>query len=223
MSGYRRYSMKIKKILSKLLLLCVPFSGIFLAPIKKQLLLLFLPSALFVILITSRLVFHPLGFCLLLFVPVFIFTCSVWCTFYSRNGYHYFIIVRSLFFGAFFTTILLYSIYDRERILGVNVYYVPTKSMVPTIYPGDYIFVDTWYYKKYPPHVGQVVVFFHKPFQTIMVKRVECVTNEWFDVVGDNSGENSKSDWLEKNPVHSLKGKVRVKLDIDNASINQVY
>jgi signal peptidase I len=92
--------------------------------------------------------------------------------------------------------------------LGVNVYYIPSASMLPTLRPGDLIMVDTWAYHEAAPETGDIVTFQSPLNGQITVKRVSDIdTNtlpERLFVLGDNADHSFDSrtyGWLDKSRV----------------------
>ena len=47
----------------------------------------------------------------------------------------------------------------KDRWLGIHLYFIPSPSMVPALFPGDIILVDTWAYKNHAPQLGDIVIF----------------------------------------------------------------
>ena len=54
----------------------------------------------------------------------------------------------------------------RPRILGHDIYRIPSRSMLPTLVPGDYIIISNSAYLKKPPSKGEVIVFKKKNNKT---------------------------------------------------------
>jgi len=85
---------------------------------------------------------------------------------------------------------------SKASLLGVNLYYIPSASMYPTLKPGDLILVDTWAYKLNAPAINDIVVFStaDKPAYT-MVKRVIDISddNHAFFLLGDNARASQDS------------------------------
>lgn len=88
----------------------------------------------------------------------------------------------------------------KDRLLGVNLYYIPSSSMVPALHPGDLILVDTWAYLQKPIRIGDIVTFSPRTFPTTekqktMVKRVAQIseTGDSYFLLGDNDINSSDS------------------------------
>ena len=85
---------------------------------------------------------------------------------------------------------------SKASLLGVNVYYIPSTSMYPTLKPGDLIIIDTWAYKLNMPAINDMVVFStpDRPAYT-MVKRVTDASddNHAFFLQGDNTRASQDS------------------------------
>lgn len=75
-------------------------------------------------------------------------------------------------------------------LLGVQIYFIPSMSMYPTLKPGDFVLADTWIYKTAEPQLNDVVLF--KKNGVIFVKRVsiwssgETNNNDLYFVLGDH-------------------------------------
>lgn len=50
----------------------------------------------------------------------------------------------------------------RPRILGHDIYRIPSRSMLPTLVPGDYIIISNTAYSTKPPERGDIIVFKRK-------------------------------------------------------------
>ncbi|MGB1310699.1 MAG: S26 family signal peptidase, partial [Leucothrix sp.] len=49
----------------------------------------------------------------------------------------------------------------RGRVLGFELFRIPSHSMRPTLLPGDYIFVSTNAYKEQAPQINDVITFLY--------------------------------------------------------------
>jgi signal peptidase I len=95
----------------------------------------------------------------------------------------------------------------RESVLGINLYYVPSESMAPTLLPGDIVVVDSWKYSEKPPSIDEVAVFYAKYGGITYIKRVKNVTKHGFDAEGDNGFRSVSPLQLRQLPFDSLRGK----------------
>lgn len=98
----------------------------------------------------------------------------------------------------------------RASLLGVNVYYVPSASMSPTLLPGDLILVNTIAYKQRRPQLEEVVVFSLPNNRAIIhVKRInEQTTEGLYTMRGDNRSASLDSRYYGEVPFQNLHGKV---------------
>ena len=64
-----------------------------------------------------------------------------------------------IFFCLVLVGIALWSY--RTSLLGIDIFFVPSNSMAPTLLPGQFILVDTHRYQTKSPQMGEVVVFKH--------------------------------------------------------------
>jgi signal peptidase I len=120
-------------------------------------------------------------------------------------------------FPIVFLGIALTSYYNREEWLGIGLYHVPTRSMTPSIQPGDIVIVDTWAYRQTPAEIGDVVLF-EKPGtdNNLLIKRVEKITGNTggqertrLFLTGDNANFSSDSRHFGWVDITSLRGRVR--------------
>jgi signal peptidase I len=94
-------------------------------------------------------------------------------------------------------------------VLGYGLHDVGTDSMAPTVLAGDYVLVDTKYYQKHPPSVGDVIIA--RPFgkENTLVRRIRVVsgTNIW---VSADKGWSASSDMLNNAEIsaHNIEGRV---------------
>ena len=69
--------------------------------------------------------------------------------------------------------------YDpRQRIIGYSPYRVPSRSMAPTVNPGQIVIVRAGYYRRHQPQRGEIVVFFHEGDGNSWIKRVVGLPGE---------------------------------------------
>jgi signal peptidase I len=74
-----------------------------------------------------------------------------------------------LLFAAFIASIITFQInpYNtasdtfRGRVLGFELFRIPSHSMQPTLLPGDYIYVSTNAYKDQEPEINDVITFLY--------------------------------------------------------------
>jgi signal peptidase I len=61
----------------------------------------------------------------------------------------------------------------RGRVLGFELFRIPSHSMQPTLLPGDYIFVSTRAYKDQPPQINDVITFLYPKDRSVnYIKRL---------------------------------------------------
>lgn len=98
----------------------------------------------------------------------------------------------------------------RASVLGINLYYVPSASMSPTLLPGDLILVDTRAYAERQPKIGDVTVFsVSEQSNSFHVKRIRARTDEGaFIMRGDNVSASLDSRYYGEIPLKSLLGEV---------------
>lgn len=101
----------------------------------------------------------------------------------------------NLILWCLFITILS----NRSVWMGIDVFFVPTASMYPTIKPGQYILVDTWVYNETFPEYMDIVVIKRAKTNNWMVKRISKWPNDqtmnggmWF-LLGDNKAQSFDS------------------------------
>ncbi|MEE4251374.1 MAG: nickel-type superoxide dismutase maturation protease, partial [Alcanivoracaceae bacterium] len=100
---------------------------------------------------------------------------------------------------------------SKASLLGMNVYYIPSASMYPTLKPGDLIIVDTWAYRGSAPEVNDIVTFMlpNKPGH-VMVKRIARTEDAGvsYIMLGDNPNDSEDSRHFGGVPRASVHGKV---------------
>ena len=113
-----------------------------------------------------------------------------------------------------FIVLMILFIY-KNFIFGIQIYYIPSVSMHPTLKKGDIILVDTWAFDSRNPKSGDIVIFKLVKKKGYFVKRVSKWPNsqalkkqgKWY-VLGDNhkkSTDSRKFGGINKNQI---KGKV---------------
>jgi signal peptidase I len=86
-----------------------------------------------------------------------------------------------LLFAAFIASVITFQInpYNtasdtfRGRVLGFELFRIPSHSMQPTLLPGDYIYVSTNAYKNQEPEINDVITFLYPKDRNInYIKRL---------------------------------------------------
>lgn len=99
----------------------------------------------------------------------------------------------------------------KASLLGVNLYYIPSASMYPTLKPGDFIVVDTWAYRGSAPEINDIVTFMlpNKPGH-VMVKRIAGteVAGASYTLLGDNPHDSQDSRQFGAIKASDITGKV---------------
>lgn len=181
--------------------------------------LLFLIVAFF---FWTRQVLNPIGLkyflvaILVAHIALTIWFISAW----QRSSRKSFSIFKSLPALAIFLclSLSLFSIgfLTKHHWLGVHLYFVPSASMQPALQPGDFILVDTWYYRQAKPSEGNIVVFKLPSNNETAVKRIhhwpsgELVKEGNYYALGDNRHHSADSRWFGGIPPDSIRGKVAV-------------
>ncbi len=62
-----------------------------------------------------------------------------------------------------------------ERITGGTIYRIPSRSMEPTLRPGDYIFVSTVSYKHHKPQIKDIIVFTRQDASLAVAKKIPYI------------------------------------------------
>jgi signal peptidase I len=93
----------------------------------------------------------------------------------------------------------------KAQLLGIDIFFVPSNSMAPTLLPGQFILVDTWRYQSSEPEVGDVVVFPRQIYgkSSYLVKRLapwpagvfKSPEKPWY-VLGDNTSQSRDSRYF---------------------------
>lgn len=95
-----------------------------------------------------------------------------------------------------------------ESTLGLVPMHVPSRSMTPTLQPGDIIAVDTWHYAFAKPVPGDVAVFADFGKRRLLVKRLVAVRGGSIDAAGDNPTASVPAAALQRVPGSNLRGRV---------------
>lgn len=123
---------------------------------------------------------------------------------------------NSLTLSVIFSVSCCFLIYAgwtyRERILGLNIYFVPSKSMSPTLQPGDLVLVDSWFYLTKPNQKEDIVVFYVPKTRLTFIKRIRKTYENHFDAYGDNPSESIPEKYLKKLPRENIRGKAVIVL-----------
>lgn len=113
---------------------------------------------------------------------------------FSRpNGGHY---IRSAVLFSFIILFMHGAIVKvfysyRNSVLGLELYYIPSQSMQPTIQPGDVVLADTRP-NKATLKVGDIVVFQHPYINGLaIIKRISSIVGDGTVSVSGDNPENS--------------------------------
>ncbi len=104
----------------------------------------------------------------------------------------------------------------KHRLLGVDLYFIPSDSMFPTLKPGQFILVDSWAYKDQSPLLNDIVVFLHEDNNKILVKRIanwpdgKLQHNKLWYLLGDNANRSRDSRFFGGVKVKHILGQVRL-------------
>lgn len=103
--------------------------------------------------------------------------------------------------------IVISALYYRAQILGIDLYYIPSNSMVPTLLPGDIVLANTWISDEeiYP---GDIIVFEHPDAKGfLLIKRVISKDSQSLIVAGDNRTNSLDSRTLGRIALPLVKAK----------------
>lgn len=91
---------------------------------------------------------------------------------------------------------LISTLYYRDQILGLDLYYIPSSSMAPTLVPGDIVLADTWISEE-EIEPGDIIIFEHPDAKGfLLIKRVIKKDSQSFIVAGDNRANSLDSRTL---------------------------
>lgn len=86
---------------------------------------------------------------------------------------------RSICFCIFFWGIFIAAFYGKQYWTGYDIYFIPTKSMIPVLNPGDYILVDTWSYHSSAPKNGDIALFISPEHKNrTLIKRILAIPGD---------------------------------------------
>lgn len=80
---------------------------------------------------------------------------------------------------------------------------VTGNSMVPTLVPGQIVYIKTWFYF---PRVNDIVMIKHNGLEKI--KRIQAIYDQHIVVTGDNARESTDSRQFGPLPTSAVVGKV---------------
>lgn len=125
--------------------------------------------------------------------------------------------VNSSFIAISLLVLFVLVFLNKNWLLGLDLYFIPSNSMERTLSPGDFILVDTKLYNNSLPQIDHIVVFKHPTKNLTLVKRVSywphknkvVVGNELF-LTGDNPQHSVDSRTFGGVPSTNLKGKAEL-------------
>jgi signal peptidase I len=138
----------------------------------------------------SRLIFEPWGILLLLAGITLITLSSCGMCFLVNHPSVSKPWVKAadlMLFLVLFSTLATTGFIYKPVWLGVQIYFVPSPSMQPTLEPGDFILTDQWRYRTARPSVDDVIVFTLPGREEVLVKRV----SHWPDSGNNKNNDNS--------------------------------
>lgn len=213
------------RIIYTLFTILIPGSGLGVINSKRIIFIIFgIWILLFVLMIQSRLITSPIGFCVFLFSILALYLASIAIGFYHINrinivrAYTY---LTSIICSVFFVASIVFILVFKEQLLGINLFFVPSASMEPTLIPGDVVVVDTWKYHDALPAARDVVVFYTRKTKITYIKRVKSVSSPYFNAEGDNPRHSIASENLRNQPISNLRGKaVFVLFNLQDKNVN---
>jgi signal peptidase I len=193
--------------ISQLLLALVPSYGFFIRfGLKKAFVVILVLVGIYSISIVLRLNTHIIGFSISSFIILLFYIQGLFLGAVSKTPKKT-QIVYSLSVALTLSCTLYTTWLNRAQILGINLYYVPSESMTPSIFPGDIVLVDTWYYKSNQPKTGQIAVFHVPGTSLIYIKRLTETSDFYFSAAGDNVAGSLPSRYMSNIELKYLKGK----------------
>ena len=174
--------------------LLIPGSSLLFSGRKK--LAFFIPllaSALLLVLAITRFLVTAEGLVITLIMLLLLHIVSVFVGFILKKKKQS---IKSLFLSAMVLSLvnitLAIGLYQfRTQLLGIEIYYIPSESMRPTLMPDDIVLADTWQnvstLKK-----GDIIIFQHPHIPEMhLIKRIDFIVDKHhIRVIGDNP-ENS--------------------------------
>ncbi|WP_083329715.1 MULTISPECIES: signal peptidase I [Pseudomonas] len=171
-------------------------------------------------LVLSRLLLCPIGWHLLAGLVAVLVTIGAACSL----GYLTTLGSLKKRLLTLFTFVLLsaagltLTFFYKVTLLGIQVYFVPSPSMTPTLEPGDFILVDTWAYHTKPPLTGDIVVFQYGEDFAVVKRSADwpgsenAVKDGQLYVLGDNPALSTDSRKLGGIDLNKVNGRVCLKL-----------
>lgn len=166
-----------------------------------------------ILLLLARLQYQFYGF-----VAIFLFLICLWlfiigeAFFTARrikevvlkpyNKWYVYLIIILLMFGTYIIPKDFIASITSE-VIGFGAYRIPTKAMEPTLSIGDYIIVDTKYFKRNKIQRGDLIVFkYPKDLSKDFVKRIIALEGEKIEIKDKKVYINDRPI-AEKYKVHS--------------------
>lgn len=167
----------------------------------------------------SRYIFEPDSYFLILCIGLIMHIgFSAFCFAAKSRAYS---ITRKFMYGLLLYLVIVFFwslfYFQQSRVLGVQIYFVPSQSMYPTLNAGDFILADTWGYKNSTPKTGDIIIFRLPGSRLNMVKRV----SEWPDqmepppnnpifVRGDNAQLSHDSRSFGGISIKAISGQIKL-------------
>jgi signal peptidase I len=192
-----------------LFVLLVPFSGLgFVSKPQKLASLVIYFILFFVVIVVTRWITFPAGFMVMVMHLPLAAMVAIYVgmrTQIQTKPQYFLSVTLSTFFLLTITGTFIY----RESMLGINVFYIPSESMEPTLLPGDIILVDSWSYYNSPAEIGDVAVFRLPHSQATFVKRIIDSRENNFSAAGDNTAHTISKAGLSNIDNKYLRGQVK--------------
>jgi len=175
-----------------------------------------------ILLCFTRAIFNPSVVLYLLIFTALVYIASTGACCYLRKNTQNIRRKHNLLCGLFIIVGLLglsvgFSV--KHLWLGVNIYFVPSMSMYPTLRPGQFILIDTWLYRNETPIIDDVVIFKQGTNKNRwLVKRIanwpngRLCNNSLFYLLGDNSAVSHDSRRFGGVVADDIIGKVNIVL-----------
>lgn len=100
--------------------------------------------------------------------------------------------------------------FHKNTLLGLEVYYIPSNSMSPTLKQGDIVIADTWIDSE-KIAVGDIIIFEHPEIpKANIIKRVSSLKKNSVYVLGDSPNNSLDSRLLGDIEKEAIKGKAKI-------------
>lgn len=165
----------------------------------------------------SRLIVHPVGFIgFLLAAALVVLVTSVVVWRKIRSNQFKNIPTQAIANVVLSIIIAAHISFNFKHVHGVELFFVPTDSMTPTIHAGEVVLADTTEEAIKNVSSGDIVAFQYnkRSGEDIWIKRITDLTDYSVSMAGDNVSTSVSARYLQNIPKENIQGVVQTALGI---------